>query len=60
MWGSGFSRTPWFAIWKYRDRISSTKEILLMIDIENFQKKSKTWRSGQTDRTYKLNASPRK
>ncbi len=32
----------------------------LMIDIENFQKKSKTWSSGQTDRTYKISAFPRK
>ena len=32
----------------------------LMVDINNFQKKSKTWSSSQTDRTYKLSGSPLK
>ena len=29
----------------------------LMVDINNFQKISKAWRSGQTDKTFKLNGS---
>jgi pSer/pThr/pTyr-binding forkhead associated (FHA) protein len=32
----------------------------IMVDIDNYQKKSKTWSSAQTDRTYKLNGSPLK
>jgi hypothetical protein len=44
---------------KADDEITIGKHIL-MIDIENFQKKSKTWSSGQTDRTYKISAFPRK
>ncbi|MGD8764060.1 MAG: hypothetical protein PVG87_17250, partial [Desulfobacteraceae bacterium] len=29
-----FSGTPWFAIWKRHDKISSTKEIILSADIK--------------------------
>ena len=29
----------------------------IMVDIDNFQKKSKTWSSSQTDKTYKLSGS---
>ena len=43
---------------KADDEITIGKHVL-MIDIENFQKKSKTWSSGQTDRTYKIGGSPR-
>ena len=32
----------------------------IMVNIDNFQKKSKTWSSSQTDRTYKLSGSPLK
>ena len=32
----------------------------IMIDIDNYQKKSKTWSSGQSDRTYKISRSPLK
>ena len=44
---------------KADDEITIGKHVL-MIDIENFQKKSKTWSSSQTDRTYKIGAFPRK
>jgi pSer/pThr/pTyr-binding forkhead associated (FHA) protein len=29
----------------------------ILVDINNYQKKSKTWSSGQTDKTYKLSGS---
>ena len=44
---------------KADDEITIGKHTL-MIDIENFQKKSMTWSSSQTDRTYKISAFPRK
>ena len=32
----------------------------VLVDINNYQKKDKTWSSGQTDKTYKLSGSPLK
>jgi len=32
----------------------------VMVDINNYQKKSKTWNSSQIDRTYKMSGSPLK
>jgi pSer/pThr/pTyr-binding forkhead associated (FHA) protein len=32
----------------------------IMVDIENYQNKSKTWSSSQSDRTYKISGSPLK
>ena len=32
----------------------------ILVDINNYQKKDKTWSSGQTDETYKLSGSPLK
>ncbi len=44
---------------KEDDEITIGKHTLL-VDINNYQKKSKTWSSSQTDRTYKLSSLPRK
>ena len=44
---------------KEDDEITIGKHTV-MVDINNYQKKSKTWSSGQTDTTYKLSGSPLK
>ncbi len=44
---------------KEDDEIMIGKHTIL-VDINNYQKKDKTWSSGQTDKTYKLSGSPLK